>query len=190
MALAEFYNNHGVEALLAADYGKAFQYFQGALTATQEVGHLWVNLGVLYSHANQPSYAQWAFQQALSVEPANTSAMVNLSRVYKSQQRVAEAKALQGKAMAERRKNPYYLYALAQHAYKVREYSKAQTQVQEAIAKRQDHHFYYLLGLSLWHQDRLDMAREAFIVAKQLSNSQKDRRRYGEKISALRVAGR
>ncbi|MFL0798450.1 MAG: tetratricopeptide repeat protein [Cellvibrionaceae bacterium] len=190
VALAEFYNNHGVEALLREEYGKAFQYFRGALEVTEEVGHLWVNLGVLYSHTKQPHLAQWAFEQALTVEPRNSSAMVNLARVYKAQGDVQSAEKLQAKAMAERHKNPYYLYALAQHAYKTGDYHKAEAQVLEAIAKREDHHFYYLLGLTFWQQEKMHHASEAFIRAKALSRTHKDRERYGEKISALTVAGR
>lgn len=186
-ALAEFYSNHGVEALLEGQYAKSFVYFRSALEIAPKKSDLWLNLGVLYRQSGHSEKARLAFHQALDVDPGNTSAMMNLSRIYQAKENQRLANILSKNAEAKRSQDPYYLYALAQHAYKNKQYSEAIEYAQQALSIREDHNFEYLLGVSYWYQGKKDLANLALTRAKELASGS-DVARYNNKIQAIAAA--
>ncbi|NIQ94756.1 MAG: hypothetical protein GWN87_11495, partial [Desulfuromonadales bacterium] len=46
---AQYYNNLGVEALLASDLPVAWARFRQALRTDSDLAYLWSNLGVVYN---------------------------------------------------------------------------------------------------------------------------------------------
>ncbi len=184
-ALAEFYNNYGVEALLKNRYAEAFNYFRAALELAPTASHLWVSFGVLYNRIDDSERAQWAFQQALSEEPGNTSAMLNLAAIYDRQGRQQLADQLAADAKAKRYSNPYYRYALAQKDYASRDYQAAIDHLQQALEKRKDHHFYHLLGINHWFLGDKQAAYQSLQQAAAVVAKGSDRERYQVKLDTL-----
>ena len=85
--------------------------------------------------------------------------------------------------------NPYYRYALAQHAYRNRDYDEALSQIQVAMRKEsREHRFYFLRGLSLWGKGQNDSAisnvRRAIRMAKEEEPLQRYERQLEEWLAA------
>jgi tetratricopeptide (TPR) repeat protein len=81
-ALALFYSNNGVDALLEGDYATSFVHFKAAIEAFPTIAGPWVNLGLLYARQGRYEYAEAAYLRALAIDPDNRSALSNLATVY------------------------------------------------------------------------------------------------------------
>ncbi len=79
-AIALYYSNVAVESMQAGNSRKAFRYLKKGIETDSEIAGLWVNLGVLYSRYEKYDMAEQTYRQALSIQPANKSALVNLAR--------------------------------------------------------------------------------------------------------------
>jgi tetratricopeptide (TPR) repeat protein len=116
-AIAQFYNNKGVESMLRGEQLDAYVYFRKALASKPKLSYIWVNLGVLYSKSDKPQLAWAAYERAHKVGDKHSMAIVNMAALYRSLGDDKTAVELQSIAKAKRQSNPYYYYAVARQHY-------------------------------------------------------------------------
>ena len=111
-ASAIYHTNIGGLAIRQRNYKEALRNLEIATVVAPDWAPAWVNLGVTYGRLGDEDAAFDAYQRALIVEPGNSSALINLSKMYQAQGRFEEARtALM--AAAEGTRNPFTLIAMA-----------------------------------------------------------------------------
>jgi tetratricopeptide (TPR) repeat protein len=185
-ALALFYSNLGVEALMAQDYETSFVYLSSAIRAYPRIPGPWVNLGLLYSRRGLYEYAESAYLNALDIDPRNRSALTDLAALYSAMGDEERAQAYRDRIRSYQQRNPYYHYALAQDAYQASRYTDALKLVAEAIKlKRNEHQFYFLQGLAYFRLGQRRDAENSFVQAKKYAELGETISLYDAKIEAL-----
>ena len=81
-AEAQFYNNHGADALVKNDLATAFAYLVKAIRTAPDISYVWSNLGVVYNRNGQVDDAKQAYDVALEINPAEIVALNNLHTIY------------------------------------------------------------------------------------------------------------
>ena len=82
-ALAHYYNNLAMDHFKNHDIETTLQYLKKAILTDAGVDFVWSNLGVVYSRRGDWEAAEFAYQQALNLNPDQTSALKNLPALYK-----------------------------------------------------------------------------------------------------------
>ena len=70
-AIAQYYNNRGVEYLLQNNIQDAFRYLLKAVDSSPDIPFIWINLGALYRNQGKLKVAEIAYRKALEIEPDN-----------------------------------------------------------------------------------------------------------------------
>jgi tetratricopeptide (TPR) repeat protein len=104
-ALALFYSNNGVDALLRDDHATSFVHFRAAIEAFPTIAGPWVNLGLLYARAGRYEHAEAAYLRALAIDRRNRSALANLARAYAASGDHERAAMYEARAGRGRRQN-------------------------------------------------------------------------------------
>lgn len=185
-AIALYYSNVAVESMQAGDLREAFRYLKKGIESDPAIAGLWVNLGVLYSRYKQYNMAEQAYRQALSVQPSNKSALVNLSIALHHLGREEESEYYSKKVAYYRDRNPYYHYLQAQTAYQENELDAALVYLAEAIKlKKDEHQFYYLRGLIHYKMKEFDLAARDYEKARDTAERAQLISGYTRKLQAL-----
>ncbi len=185
-ALAQYHNNMSVHWLLQEEPGKALAHQKLALKLAPRTGYMWTNLGVVYSRFGYPDYAEAAFLTALSYGRDNLLAVNNLARLYAQQGETELAAFYDQQAESFRRRNPFYLYALAKKHYAAGEYTEARAALRRAIRfQPTEHEFYQLLGLTELSMGDADRARESFELALEYAREPEEEELYNRKLRLL-----
>ncbi|RZA05699.1 MAG: hypothetical protein EOO68_06125, partial [Moraxellaceae bacterium] len=145
-ALARYYNNLGVEAMVRDEWNTAYDYLQASLAQNEKYADAWVNLGVWYKSQQNLLEAEKAYLSAVEINDKNTSALSNLFVLYQSQGRETLAKEAADKLHKHRLQNPYYLASLAERALQQKDYETSIRFLKKALKKQDEGHFYQLLG--------------------------------------------
>jgi Flp pilus assembly protein TadD len=111
-ASAIYHTNIGGYAIRVDDLEEAERNLELAVVLSPRFAPAWVNLGVTRSRLGNTDGAFDALQRALEVEAGNSSALVNLSKLYREQGRDEEADTAM-RAAAEGTRNPFTLIAMA-----------------------------------------------------------------------------
>jgi Flp pilus assembly protein TadD len=111
-ASAIYHTNIGGYAIRIDDLDEAERNLELAVVLAPRFAPAWVNLGVTRSRLGDTDGAFDAFQRALEVEAGNSSALVNLAKLYREQGRHDEAETAM-RAAAEGTRNPFTLIAMA-----------------------------------------------------------------------------
>lgn len=111
-ASAIYHTNLGGYAIRVGDLDEAVRNLEIAVVLAPRWAPAWINLGVARSRMDDVEGAFDAFQRALEAEPGNSSALVNLAKIYRDQGRVEEAETAM-RAAAEETRNPFTLIAMA-----------------------------------------------------------------------------
>lgn len=184
-ALAQFHNNLGVFWLGEKDLILAFRHFQKALNLQGQTSYFWTNLGTLYRRAGFPYRAEAAFLYAVSIDDEAT-AQSNLARLYDELNEPVLSAYYAARVELFRRKNPYYLYDLAQKAYAQRDYEQVKQLMLVATRQRGDEHvFHRLLGLGYMQTGQFGKAKAQFIRAAALATNDTQRELYNHKLELL-----
>jgi len=185
VALSQYYNNMGVHYLKETEMPLAFQYFREALLLNPNAGYLWTNLGSLYRRGERMDQAETAFLHAieLSNEPA---ALSNIARLYGQIGKPELEQYYEAQVQIYRRKNPYYLYSLAEEVYAEKDFKKAIGLLRVAIRHRNDEEkFHGLMGLSWVQLGEFDKAEDSFSKAAVLALEPKNSSMYTSKLQLL-----
>ena len=185
-AIALYYSNVAVESMQAADWQTAFRYLKKGIETDPGIAGLWVNLGVLYSRNEQLDKAVRAYEQALSVQPSNRSALVNMASALHDLGREEEAEYFSKQVTYYRNRNPYYHYSLAQTAYQEQRTDDAIGHLAEAVKLKDDEHqFYFLRGLIYEQLEDYDFAARSYRKAKDTAEKADLVSGYTRKLQAL-----
>lgn len=185
-ALVHYYNNIGVEKMLAGDRVQALLYFRKGLEMDEDFSPLWTNLGTLYSRSGYPNYAEASYMQALSFESRDYVAMTNLIRVHTRNGNDELAAFYTTRVELHRNRNPYYRYQLAREAFFAGNYVDAIKHLNYTIRlKEQEDSFYFLLGLSYLQTGDSIRARHYLEQAESLAADEGVKQRYASKIKLL-----
>lgn len=185
-AIALYFSNVAVESMQAGRSEQAFRYLKKGIETDPEIAGLWVNLGVLYSRNKRHDMAVQAYQQALSIQPSNKSALVNLASVLQHLGRAEDARRYSEKVAYYRNRNPYYHYYRAQTAYREQRFDDAMTDLAEAVKLKEDEHqFYFLRGLVHEQMKEYDLAARNYRKAKDTAEKAELVSGYTRKLQAL-----
>lgn len=185
-AIALYYSNVAVESMQSGNSKNAFRYLKKGIETDPAIAGLWVNLGALYSRHEHYNMAEQAYQQALSIQPSNKSALVNLANTLHYLGHEEESEYYLKKVAYYRDHNPYYHYFQAQTAYQQNELEDALAYLAEAIRlKRDEHQFYFLRGLVHFQMKAYDLAAKDFRKARDTAEKAQLTAGYTRKLQAL-----
>lgn len=185
-AFALYFSNVAVESMRAGNSKKAFRYLKKGIETDPGIAGLWVNLGVLYSRNKHYNMAEQAYQQALSIQPSNKSALGNLASTLHYLGREGESESYLKKVAYYRNRNPYYHYFQAQTAYQQSEFEDALAHLAEAIRlKKDEHQFYFLRGLVHYRMKAYDLAAKDYRKARDTAEKAQLISGYTRKLQAL-----
>jgi Flp pilus assembly protein TadD len=185
-ARAHFFNNVGVEHMLADETGLAYANFQQSLREDRSFSSTWVNLGILHRREGYPDYAEAAYLEALKHDRSNLMAMSNLANLYEQEGKTELAQTYLDKVQRHRMGNPYYRYQLANSAFIDGDYESAIKHLKYAIRKRQEEDkFYFLMSLSYLMSGDKKEAQRWMKKAEEVARNRADQRRYHHKLDML-----
>jgi len=185
-AMALYFSNVAVESMQAGSLKNAFRYLKKGIETDPAIAGLWVNLGALYSRYEYHNMAEQAYHQALSIQPSNGSALVNLASTLNYLGREEESEYYSKKVAYYRDHNPYYHYIQAQTAYQQNELEDALAYLAKAIRlKRDEHQFYFLRGLVHDKLKEYDLAAKDYEKARDTAEKAQLISGYTRKLQAL-----
>lgn len=175
-AKAQFYNNLGVDALIAKDMALAYAYFRKGLEIDRRQEYLWANMAVVLRRNGQTSDAITAYRTVLELEPNDSVALNNLYVIHSEDGNLQAAEEIRGRVERNRQKNPYYIQLLAEEAIEELLYSDAIELARKAISmEANEYRFYYTLARAQYLAGKTDAARDSLDQARQLAPDQKAR---------------
>ena len=130
--------------------------------------------------------AERTYRQALSIQPSNKSALVNLSNALHHLGRDEESEYYSKKVAYYRDRNPYYHYFQAQSAYQKGALEDALDYLAKAIRlKKDEHQFYFLRGLVHYKMNKYELAARDYKKAKDTAEKAQLISGYNRKLQAL-----
>jgi len=169
-AEAQYYNNHGADALVKKDLARAYSNIVKAIQIAPDTPYIWSNLGVVYNRNGQVEDAKKAYQAALDINPAEIVALNNLHSIYVEEGNLVQANKTKSKVERHRRKNPYYLHKLSFQALDERRYKDAIELLNRAIKlNNEEYRFHFTLARTLVLNGEKDAALQSLVQAKQLA---------------------
>jgi Flp pilus assembly protein TadD len=185
-ARAHYFNNIGVDRMLAGRSGEAYLNFRQAIVEDQTFAPAWINIGILHRREKYPTYAEAAYTQALEINPFNLVAMSNLASLYDEAGMTEQAETYRNWVRSHRMNNPYYRYQLARDAVIHGEYQAAIDHLNHAIAEREhESQFYSLLSISYLMSGDKAAAQRWMEVAEAEAVQEADRQKYHHKLEWL-----
>jgi len=130
-ASAMFHANMGSSAIRGGDLEEALWNLEITTALTPEWTVGWVNLGVTLAHKGDVDGAFAAYRRALEIDLGNSSALNNMSYLYSSLGRVAEARVAL-RAAAQETESPFTLVAIADSEMQLDNDSEAAEYLKEA----------------------------------------------------------
>lgn len=186
-ALAHYYNNRGVEFMLADETALAYDYLKRSLAEDNSFSSAWVNLGILHRREGYPDYAESAYLRALEYDGSDLLAMSNLASLYLQEGREEEGEYYLSQVTMHRMRNPYYRFQLADEAFNEGDYEAAITHLKAAIRKREeDDRFYYLLSLSYLMSGDREQSQRWMKKAEEVAQQKSSQEKYHHKLDLLR----
>lgn len=185
-ATSLYFSNLAVESMQAGNLKSAFRFLKKGIETDPEIAGLWVNLGALYSRHEYYDMAEQAYHQALSVQPSNRSALVNLVSTLNHLGRKEESAYYLEKVAYYRDRNPYYHYFLAKTAYQQDRPEDALADLAKAIKlKKNEHQFYFLRALTHQKMKAYDLAARDYKKARDAAEQAHLVSGYTRKLQAL-----
>ena len=132
-ARALYFNNLGVEALIAHDDDMAQSYLRNALWLQPELAIAWNNMGTAYNRSGQADLAEYSYQMSIYLEVGNATAIGNLARLYEARGDNREAARLRQSIAEFNRVNPYYQFELGNFAFMDGQFDEAIRYYRRAI---------------------------------------------------------
>lgn len=132
-ALADYYNNLGMEAMRGRDYAKSIAYLNKSIELVSRNDAVWSNLGVVYKFIGAHDLAEDAYSKALDINKHNISTIKNLYILYHQTGRATEAQQFAKRVERDNRKNPYFLARMAETDIELGKYDSAISNITRAI---------------------------------------------------------
>ena len=168
-ARALYFNNLGVEALVAHNYEGAIAYFKNALFLDPENAIAWNNVGAAFNRIGDRALAQYSYRTAFELDGSSATAIANLAKFYHAQGDTRRARAYELAIERFNAVNPYYHYAQGHVAYGEGDLALARKAFERALAlKEEEPDFYVALGRIYFEQGDLVAARKLSREAEEL----------------------
>jgi tetratricopeptide (TPR) repeat protein len=185
-ARAHYFNNIGVERMLAGDTVLAFANYRESLREDDSFTPAWANLGILNRREGLENYAEAAYKKALDIDVANLVAMSNLASLYEQQGKLELAEHYRGRVMSHRMHNPYYRYQLARTAFEEGDYDTSIEHLTYAVRRKNDEdRFYSLMSLSYLMKGDRNAAKRWMRKAEEVAEKDSDKQRYHNKFDMM-----
>jgi tetratricopeptide (TPR) repeat protein len=185
-AMAHYYNNMGVDRMLAGEIVEALLYFRKAIENDHRFSPPWGNLGTLYRRNGHLAYAEVAYLQALDVNSGDFVAMSNLADLYERQGDEKLAATYRRRVDAHRMRNPYYRYRLAREAFLAKDYDISIGHLKYSVRKKKNEDtFYFLMGMSYLKKGDESAARRWLEKAERVADDDDLQRNYHSKLETL-----
>jgi Flp pilus assembly protein TadD len=182
-----FYSNRGVEFLIQGDKDTAMANLLRAIEIDPDNSNNWTNLGVAYRRMNQLDKAEYAYQQALSKNKSDLSALNNLAILYQITGKIKDAIKYNKKLEGYLQKNPYYMIKLAKQEMEKGNYSEALKLAKKAIKKHGDEHeFYFVAAKAYAYLGDKDKAMLNLALAEKYALQSRNKNQYSRKLELLR----
>lgn len=186
-ARAHYFNNIGVEHMLADETSMAFANFRESLKNDHTFSSSWVNLGSLYRREGFPRYAEAAYLEAMNQDRSNLTAMSNLANLYEEEGNTTAAQKYLDRVQSHRTRNPYFRFQLANSAFIEGDYETAIRHLKYAIGKREkEDRFYFLLSLSYLMSGDKEAAKIWMKKAEELAQLSASKKKYQHKLDLLK----
>ena len=162
VARALYFNNLGVEALVAGDAKQALAYIKNALFIDPGNSFAWNNLGATYKRLGDITLAEFSYHYAFQTDNTNATAVNNLVKLYRAQGDDALARRYERVIDGFNRDNPYFQYAQGRKAYDGGNYESARTYFRRAIRlKDYEPEFHLSLAMAYAQLGEVQRARDA-----------------------------
>ena len=189
-ARAHYFNNIGVEHMLAGHTAIAYANFRESLRQDFTFGSAWINLGNLHRREGYPAYAEAAYLEALLYDNSNLIAMSNLAHLYTAEGRTHLAEKYAERVTSHRMKNPYYRYLLANAAFSEGDYRSAIQNLKFAIRERKEEdRFYLLMSFSYLMSGDKEKAERWMEKAEEVASLSESKEKYNHKLELIRGMG-
>lgn len=183
---AMFYNNLAAEALVEAEYDKAYFLVKKAVNLQADFVPALNTLAVIYRYKGHEDKSEFVYRYALSREPENMTTLYNLALMLSSQDRLEEWAEVHKVLELARIRNPYYYYDMAQQAYSEAHFQDALAWYQRAIDKADyRHEFYFGLSRAYWATGDELKAKKSMEKALALTRDDNNRQIYQAKLHAM-----
>ena len=185
-ARAHYFNNIGVERMLAGETTLAFANFRQSIREDDSFTPAWANLGILNRREGLENYAEVAYYKALEIDPVNLVAMSNLASLYEQQGKLEMAEQYRSRVMSHRMRNPYFRYQLARTAFEEGDYDSSIDHLDYAIRrKNDDDQFYSLMSLNYLMKGDRSSAQDWMRQAEEIAEKDSDKQRYHNKFEMM-----
>ena len=131
-ALALYYSNLAVEAIVTGDLQEGVYKSLQAITLWPRNSNAWSNLGTAYRRKGESHLAEASYRRALSLNRNNYSALSNLTQFFLLEGLDEEAEAYLQTVSRYYRRNPYYHFQVAQMQINAGNYEEARTHLERA----------------------------------------------------------
>lgn len=146
-ARALYFNNLGVEDLIAGNTEQALVYFKNSLFLNPESTITWNNIGTTYNRLGNSEFAEYSYQMAFSQDQTNATAINNLAKFYRRNGDSRLAREYEVAIERFNRQNPYYHFARGNIALMQTDLEAARVAFRRALRlKREEPDFYFALA--------------------------------------------
>jgi len=142
-----YFNNLGVEELIAGNTEQALAYFKNSLFLNPRSEISWNNIGTTYNRLANLSLAEYSYRMAFNQDQTNATAISNLAKFYRrnGDERLAREYDLAIKRFNQQ--NPYYHFAQGNIALVSNDLESARNSFRRALRlKREEPEFYFALA--------------------------------------------
>jgi len=193
-ARALYFNNLGVERLIAGEYEKSLQFFKNALWIDPALSIAWNNIGTAYNRNGDKTLAEYAYRKAYATDKTNATAINNLAKYYHNQGDLETSERYARAIERFNNSNPYYHYNMGNMAYAEADFEMAREHFTRAIRRKEaEPDFYYALsktyeqlGDELQSQRMYQMARLMVLASDEIYLPSQDKVRIVNEKSILR----
>jgi len=193
-ARALYFNNLGVESLIANELELAAAYFRNALWIDDDLSIVWNNIGSTYSRIGDKDLAEYAYRKSFSLDRSNATAINNLVKFYSARGDMETADRYAKAIERFNNSNPYFHYNLGNVAYAEGNFEMARTHYERAINRKESEPDFFLalsktyemLGDLEQSGRQLALARDAVLRSNQLYLPSREKVRVVDEKSILR----
>ena len=137
-ALALYYGNLAVEAIVTGDLDASVYKSLQSLKLWPKNSNTWSNLGTAYRRKGDSQLAEASYRRALSLSRDNYSALSNLTRFYLLEGRESEADIYLRRVSRYYRRNPYYHLQVARMQIQTGDFEGARANLERATRLKKD----------------------------------------------------
>lgn len=147
-ARALYFNNLGVESMIAGEPEQALSYFKNALFLDPKSSISWNNIGTAYSRLGNNQFAEYGYRKAFDADASNATAINNLAKFYRKLGNLTLAGEYEAAIERFNNRNPYFHYMQGSIAFAKKDFEAARVSFRRAIRiKKQEPNFYAALAL-------------------------------------------